>query len=91
MTTSVPTGRCVALDVVQVAVPGLLPVNVLARAPVFALQVTVPVGCIGFIPLFPGFGPLTSPVLAGDRGREGHRLPRKRRIRLEVNAPVAVA
>jgi hypothetical protein len=36
---------------------------VLAAHPVFALQVTVPVGCIGFMPFFlAGLRPLTSPV-----------------------------
>jgi hypothetical protein len=36
---------------------------VLALHPVFALHVTVPVGCIGFMPFFlAGFRPFTSPV-----------------------------
>jgi hypothetical protein len=35
---------------------------VLGLHPVFALHVTVPVGCIGRIPLLPGFRPFTSPV-----------------------------
>jgi hypothetical protein len=50
------------LLVVQVATPGYVPVNVLGAHPVFALQVTVPVGCIGRIPFLPGFRPFTSPV-----------------------------
>jgi hypothetical protein len=61
-TVSVPTGRCDADEVVQVATPGYAPDNVLAAHPVFALQVTVPVGCIGRIPFLPGFRPFTSPV-----------------------------
>jgi hypothetical protein len=35
---------------------------VLGAHPVFALHVTVPVGCIGFIPFLPAFRPFTSPV-----------------------------
>ena len=50
------------LEVVHVATPGYAPDNVLAAHPVFALQVTVPVGCIGRIPFLPGFRPFTSPV-----------------------------
>jgi hypothetical protein len=63
VTTSVPTGKCVADEVVQVATPGYVPVNVLGLHPVFAPQVTIPVGCIGFMPFFlAGFRPFTSPV-----------------------------
>jgi hypothetical protein len=60
VTGSVPTGKCVAEEVVHVATPGL-PDTVLGAQPVFALQLTVPVGSIGFIPFLPGFRPFTSP------------------------------
>jgi hypothetical protein len=50
------------LEVVQVATPGYTPETVLAAHPVFALQVTVPLGCIGCIPFLPALRPFTSPV-----------------------------
>ena len=42
--------------------PDSCPSTCSALHPVFALHVTVPVGCIGFIPFLPGFRPFTSPV-----------------------------
>jgi hypothetical protein len=65
VTASVPTGKCDAEEVVQVATPGL-PETVLGAQPVFALQVTLPPGSIGFIPFLLGlrlFTRLFSPVM----------------------------
>ena len=84
------------LLVVHVATPGYVPDNVLAAHPVFALQVTVPVGCIGRIPFLPGFRPFTSPVSARDRRRERYRPTIRRWIQARGNgcgrwfAPVMV-
>jgi len=50
------------LLVVHDATPGYAPDNVLAAHPVFALQVTVPLGCIGCMFFLPALRPFTSPV-----------------------------
>jgi hypothetical protein len=57
---SVPTGRRVADEVVQVATPGLPEVTVVVPQPVFVLQVTEPVTTCRFAPALRAL-PLTLP------------------------------